>query len=164
MSVGLFTIELVMVKKLYIGSDHAGFELKQNFIARLKADFSMISSLALAVEDMGTHSLDSTDYPDYAHGVCKKIIASPDPQVMGLLICGSGQGMAITANKYKEIRAALSWNENVAKLARQHNNANVLCLSSREVSEDLNYKILKTFLTTTFEGGRHLLRVQKINP
>lgn len=153
-----------MVKKLYIGSDHAGFVLKQNLIARLKVDFDVVGNLALRVEDLGAYSEESVDYPDYAHLVCTKIIEAHDSQVMGLLICGSGQGMAITANRYKEIRAALCWSENIAKLSRQHNNANILCLSSREIDEDLNYKILKAFLTTSFEGGRHLNRVNKINP
>lgn len=135
--------------KVLIAADHAGFELKQKLIA----DLSEIS-----FEDLGCHSLDSVDYPDFAKKLTSKIVQ----EQKGLLICGSGQGMAISANKAPDIRAALCWTKEIAALARQHNNANVLCLPSRFLSIDEAKEILTTFLNTEFEGGRHQRRVDKI--
>jgi ribose 5-phosphate isomerase B len=151
-----------MINKLIIASDHAGVTLKETLIKNLTKDFLSMSSSKFILEDLGTNSEASVDYPDYAKAVCQEIIKSKDPKTLGVLICGSGQGMAMSANKFKEIRAALCWSEAVAKLSRQHNNANVLCLSSREIDEVTNYKILKTFLTTSFEGGRHQARLDKL--
>ncbi len=146
-----------MIKKLFIGSDHAGFELKRNLIAFIKSHFE-----TLEISDLGPESADSVDYPDYAHKVCKSVLEAKSTQIMGLLICGSGQGMAITANKQKGIRAALCWTPEIAKLSREHNDANVLCLSSRHINENVNQEILKAFLSTEFEGGRHQNRINKI--
>ncbi len=141
---------------IFIACDHAGYLLKEK----------IISTLSLGFEDLGTHSEDSVDYPDFAHRLCLRMIAvmvDPAATPQGILICGSGQGVAMTANKYPEIRAALCWNEESARLARKHNNANVLCLSSKLVDESLNLKIIKAFLETPFEGGRHQLRVGKMS-
>ncbi len=162
-----------MINKILIASDHAGFSLKEKLIKNLTVDLTVDlnvdlnkdllsqSSTKFILEDLGPSTDASVDYPDYAKKVCNEIIKSKDPKTMGVLICGSGQGMSIMANKFKEIRAALCWSESTAKLSRQHNNANVLCLSSREISDDLNYKILKVFLSTSFEGGRHQARLDK---
>ncbi len=151
-----------MINKIVVASDHAGYELKEKLILRLNVDFKSLESPGFETIDLGTNSLEKVDYPDYAKSVCEKIISSKDPKSLGLLICGSGQGMVMAANKFKNIRAALCWSPSVARLARQHNNANILCLSSREIDDELNYKILKAFLTSTFEGGRHQLRIDKI--
>jgi len=151
------------MKKIFIASDHAGFDLKQKFIQ---------DNPQLPWEDLGTHDLQSVDYPDYAQKLCEKLIAATgsrpatddafNAEVCGVLICGSGQGMAIRANKYPQIRAALCWNEDVARLSRQHNNANVLCLGSRAVDTITAQKILKAYLESSFEGGRHSQRVAKL--
>ena len=152
--------------KIYVGCDHAGLELKLKVMAALPE---------IDWQDMGTHSPDSTDYPDYANKVCEKIteeelsnkkhnIIDPlDGNSLGLLICGSGQGMAIRANRFSNVRAALCWNEDIARLSRQHNNANILCLGQRFVPPDVALKILKVFLETKFEGGRHQNRVNKLS-
>ncbi|QCK13591.1 ribose 5-phosphate isomerase B [Mangrovivirga cuniculi] len=140
--------------KLFIGGDHAGFGLKQKFVDYLK-------DKGFNVTDHGTHSEDSTDYPDYAHPVADDVSKNDDS--LGILICGSGNGVCMTANKHKDIRAALCWNEELAALARQHNNANVICIPSRFVEEDVAFKMLSTFLNTDFEGGRHERRVGKIS-
>lgn len=140
--------------KIAIGSDHAGFESKEVLKKWLTAN-------GHEVEDFGTHNLDSVDYPDFAHPVAeaveKKIVA------LGVLLCGSGNGVAITANKHQGIRAALCWTEEIAALARQHNNANVVCIPARFVTQQQAEKILETFLQTAFEGGRHSRRVEKIS-
>lgn len=146
-----------MSKKIFIGSDHAGFELKTSLIKFIKSQFE-----TLEINDLGPSSAESVDYPDYAHKVCKNVLEANSAESMGLLICGSGQGMAITANKYKGIRAALCWTSEIAKLSREHNDANVLCLSARHVHETVNQDIVKTFFSTSFEGGRHLNRINKI--
>jgi ribose 5-phosphate isomerase B len=137
--------------KLLIASDHAGFAMKQK-----------IKSLASDIEwiDLGPESEDRVDYPDYADKVCKKIISEGG---QGVLICGSGQGMAMRANKYKEIRAALCWSEEISKLAKAHNDANVLCLAGRFLPPEEAKKILDAFLKTEFEGGRHTARVEKVS-
>lgn len=136
-------------KKIQIASDHAGFELKQELIAYLKEH-------AYDVEDFGPNSNESVDYPDYAHKLCQNFSGK------GILICGSGIGMSITANRYKNIRAALCFEEEIAKLSRQHNDSNVLVLGARFLSADKPRSILKTWLETEFEAGRHLKRIDKI--
>ena len=152
-----------MMKKIYIASDHAGFDLKQKFLQ---------DNPQLPWEDLGTYDTQSVDYPDYAKKLCEKLISItgslPTTEdafkagACGVLICGSGQGMAIRANKFPQIRAALCWNEDVARLSRQHNNANVLCLGARAVTAEAAQKILNTFLESSFEGGRHSQRVAKL--
>lgn len=152
-----------MIKKILIASDHAGFDLKQKFIQE---------NPGLPWEDLGTYDTQSVDYPDYAKKLSEMLIAKTGSlpatedafkaEVCGILICGSGQGMAIRANKYPQIRAALCWNEDVARLSRQHNNANILCLGSRAVDSATAQKILTAFLGATFEGGRHSQRVAKL--
>lgn len=137
-----------------IGSDHAGFEHKE----ALK---KWLENNSYSVKDFGTHSLDSVDYPDFAHPVADAV--EKNEVDSGMLLCGSANGVAITANKHPGIRAALCWTEEIAALARQHNNANIVCIPARFVSYAQAEKILHTFLTTSFEGGRHERRVEKIN-
>jgi ribose 5-phosphate isomerase B len=144
------------MESLFIASDHAGFELKQKIISALKN---------LKFEDLGPHAADAVDYPDYAHRLALRMEAAlvgEKTPPRGILICGSGQGMAMAANKHPHVRAALCWSEESARLARLHNDANVLCLSSRLVDETTNLKIIKVFFETAFEGGRHAARVNKI--
>ena len=138
---------------LAIGCDHAGFDYKEEIKKALTAD-------GWQVEDKGTYSKDSTDYPDYAHPVA--IMVETGKAAAGILVCGSGNGVCMTANKHASIRAALCWNEELASLARQHNNANVLCLPSRFVTLESAQKMTDIFLSTAFEGGRHEKRVEKI--
>jgi len=142
-------------KKILIASDHAGFELKEKFLKS--------SNLFPEVEflDLGPKDGTSVDYPDFAKKLSLELLKGRANE--GVLICGSGQGMAIQANRFKGIRAALCWNAAVAKLSREHNNSNVLCLASRVVDEKTNIEILKTWLDTQFLGGRHLARVEKID-
>lgn len=135
-----------------IGSDHAGFEYKE-----LLRDFLERSE----IKDFGTYSPESTDYPDFAHPVASAV-ESGEFQ-FGILVCGSANGVAITANKHQGIRAAICWNEELAELARKHNNANVLCIPARFVTKELAQLITQKFLTTDFEGGRHANRVDKIS-
>lgn len=137
-----------------IGSDHAGFEYKQSLKQWLENN-------NYTVTDYGTHTLDSVDYPDFAHPVADAV--EKGAADVGLLLCGSANGVAITANKHQGIRAALCWTEEIASLARQHNNANVVCIPARYVSSDDAQRILTTFLRTPFEGGRHERRVEKIS-
>jgi ribose 5-phosphate isomerase B len=137
-----------------IGADHAGFEYKELLKKQLEQTGNEF-------KDFGTHSLDSVDYPDFAHPVASAV--ENNEFELGVLICGSANGVAITANKHQGIRAAICWTEELAALARQHNNANVLCLPSRFISSELADKILTKFLTTPFEGGRHEKRVGKIS-
>jgi len=138
---------------IVIGSDHAGFHYKE----KIKP---WLTQQGWTVEDKGTHSTDSTDYPDYAHPVATMV--EEGAAAAGLLICGSGNGVCMTANKHKDIRAALCWNEELAALSRQHNNANVLCMPERFVDYDTAQKMVELFLSTPFEGGRHQKRVDKI--
>lgn len=142
-----------MSQKIAIGGDHAGYEYKKPIADHLKA-------AGYEVEDFGTHSADSVDYPDFAHPVANAV--EKGKADFGVLICGSGQGVAMTANKHQGIRAALCWEEELASLARQHNNANVICLPARFVSLDLAKRMVETFIDTEFEGGRHDRRVGKI--
>lgn len=139
---------------LAIGADHAGFEYKARLIEMLK-------NAGWQVEDKGTYSVDSTDYPDYAHPVATMV--EDGKAAAGVLICGSGNGICMTANKHQGIRAALCWNTELAELARQHNNANVICLPARFVSIELAKEMTEKFLSTAFEGGRHEKRVNKIS-
>lgn len=136
-----------------IGGDHAGFQYKE----KIK---SYLQQQGYNVIDEGTFSEDSVDYPDYAHIVATKV--EDKNAAAGILVCGSGNGVCITANKHKGVRAALTWTDELAILARQHNNANVLCIPARFVSYEMAEKMVSLFLTTAFEGGRHERRVEKI--
>jgi ribose 5-phosphate isomerase B len=140
-------------KPLAIGCDHAGFEYKEEIK-------KMLSAAGWQLSDKGTYSLDSVDYPDFAHPVATMVELGD--AAAGLLICGSGNGVCMTANKHAGIRAALCWTDELAALARQHNNANVLCVPARFVSLELGEQMVNTFLSTAFEGGRHERRVEKI--
>ena len=139
--------------KIAIGSDHAGFELKQIIVEYL-------SSRNVDFVDCGTKNLDSVDYPDFAKRVADEV--SNKDLVMGILACGSGQGMAMTANRYKNVRAAICHNSDVAKITREHNDANILCLGSRFIEKTEALKCVDVFLSTDFEGERHLKRINKI--
>jgi len=136
-----------------IGSDHAGFEYKEEVI-------SFLESKGLQVKDYGTHSKDSVDYPDYAHPVSTAV--EREQAAFGILICGSANGVAITANKHQGVRAAICWGEELARLARSHNNANVLCIPARFVDVPVANQMVEIFIDTPFEGGRHQDRVRKM--
>lgn len=138
---------------LALGSDHAGFLYKE-------AIKKGLDRKGLKYHDFGTFSTESADYPDFAHPVANAVEKSE--YTLGILVCGSGNGVCITANKHAGIRAALCWTEELATLARQHNNANVLCLPERFISEERALAIVDAFLTASFEGGRHERRVGKI--
>lgn len=138
--------------KIAIGADHAGFEYKEMLKTYL--------SSAYEVKDFGTYSADSVDYPDFAHPVASAV--ENNDFDFGILVCGSANGVAITANKHQQIRAAICWEQEIAALARQHNNANIICIPARFVSTDLAKEMATTFLNTPFEGGRHAKRVDKI--
>ena len=140
--------------KIAIGSDHAGFDYKTELVNYLK-------ELGHEVQDYGPATADSVDYPDYAHPVANAV--EKGEQTLGILICGSANGVAITANKHQGIRAAIAWQSEIAALARQHNDANILCIPARFIDMELSKKITSTFLTTDFEGGRHANRVNKIS-
>lgn len=142
------------MKTIAIGGDHAGVELKNILIPKLK-------SMGFEVKDFGPNSLDSVDYPDFAHPLSKSVAKGETE--LGILICGSANGVAITANKHQNIRAAICWKKEIATLARQHNNANILCIPARFVSTLEAEEIMEAFLSTGFEGGRHANRVDKIN-
>ena len=142
-----------MTKKIALAADHAGYEEKE----RLK---STLDEIGVEYEDMGTYSADSVDYPDFARKVAEAVAAGKYDQ--GLLVCGSGTGMAIAANKVRGIRAAVAWNEEIARLARQHNNANILSLAARYTPDGDLKKIVKAWFDADFEGGRHERRVEKI--
>lgn len=139
--------------KIALGADHAGFSEKEKVKRTL-------DELGIEYQDMGTYSDDSVDYPDYAQKVGRAVADKEYDQ--GLLICGSGTGMAIAANKIKGVRAAVAWSEDIARLARKHNDANVLALPARFASEDQLEKIVKAWFAADFEGGRHAARVEKI--
>ena len=140
--------------KVYVGSDHAGFEYKEILKKWLEKN-------GYKTKDFGAYSAESADYPDFAHPVAEAV--EKKEFELGLLVCGSANGVAITANKHQDIRAAICWNEELAALARQHNNANVLCIPARYVTIELAEKILDRFLHSSFEGGRHERRVNKIS-
>lgn len=139
--------------KIAIAADHAGFEEKEKVKKTL-------DELGVDYTDMGTNSPDSVDYPDYARKVGEAVVKGDFDK--GILVCGSGTGMAIAANKVPGIRAAVAWNEEIARLSRQHNNANVLSLAARFIPDGEQAKIVKAWLETDFEGGRHERRVEKI--
>lgn len=141
-------------KILGIASDHGGFEMKQFLIEKLK-------KAGYEVNDYGTHSELSVDYPDFIHPLASDIDSGKLKR--GIILCGSGNGAQITANKYTNVRAALGWSEEQAKLAREHNDANILSLPGRFVSFKLAWKMVQFFLNTSFEGGRHTRRVNKIS-
>jgi ribose 5-phosphate isomerase B len=138
--------------KIAIGSDHAGFAYKE-----------MLKSFLTAydVQDFGTYDAESVDYPDFAHPVAECV--EHGAATFGILVCGSANGVAITANKHQGIRAAICWETEIAELARMHNNANIICIPARFVSESRAKEMVHTFLTTTFEAGRHQNRVEKIS-
>ncbi len=142
-----------MVKKVFIGSDHAGFELKE----KIK---DLLSSKNIQVEDLGTYSKESCDYPVFAKKVCEHVLKEDS---IGILICGTGIGMSMCANRFKGIRAALCTNEYMAKMSRLHNDANILCLGARVIGESLAKEIVEVFISTPFEEGRHLRRINLID-
>lgn len=138
-----------------IGSDHGGYELKEFLIGKLTAR-------GYHFKDFGTHSSESVDYPDFIHPVARSVNDAVYPA--GVIICGSGQGASMTANKYPNVRAGLCWNIEQARLTRQHNNANIISLPGRFVDFDQALEMVLTFFNTEFEGGRHLQRIDKIPP
>ncbi len=137
-----------------IASDHAGFDMKESLKEFLK-------NLDYKIIDYGTNSPDSMDYPDVAHPLAQAV--EEGSVNLGIALCGSGNGISMTLNKHKGIRAALCWNQELAQLARNHNNANILSLPARFIETSLAIDIVKTFLNSDFEGGRHLRRVEKIS-
>lgn len=140
--------------KISIGCDHAGFELKE----KIKKNFL---DNGIVLIDRGTYSLESTDYPLYAHHVAEDVASGNVDS--GILICGSANGVCMTANKHAHVRAALCWNNEVVELARKHNNANIICLPARFITAEQAFEMVATFLSTVFEGGRHEKRVNKID-
>ena len=141
------------MKTLGLCSDHAGYELKE-FVKQI------LDSKGLAYKDFGTDSTESCDYPDYAHPLAKAVEAGEG--YPGIAICGSGNGIAMTLNKHQGIRAALCWQEEIARLAREHNNANILVMPGRFISQEEATHTVEAFLSTPFEGGRHQRRIDKI--
>lgn len=139
--------------KIAIASDHAGYFLKQQIVSYLKKRMH-------GVKDFGTHSEESTDYPDYAHPLAESV--SRGEFELGIVLCGSGNGVNMTVNKYKDIRSALCWIPEIASLARKHNDANVCAIPARFVSDEVAIMIVEAFLSTPFEGGRHQKRINKI--
>ena len=142
------------IKNIIIGSDHAGFGLKESIIIYLKQH-------NVSVTDVGPHNGASVDYPDYGHKVANAV--QEDATSMGIVICGSGNGISMAVNKHQGIRCALCWMPEIAALARQHNNANVLAIPARFVRIETALEMVQVFMDTTFEGGRHQLRVAKID-
>ncbi len=142
-----------MPEAIPIGADHAGFQLKERLVKEL-------ASLGFQPVDVGTHSGDSVDYPDFAHRVAERVERGEN--VRGILLCGTGLGMSYAANRHPGVRAAVAWTPEIAHLAREHNDANVLVLPARFVDEEQGVTILREWLTTPFAGGRHSLRVAKI--
>jgi ribose 5-phosphate isomerase B len=140
------------MKKIYIASDHAGFDMKEVLVEYLSKD-------EYELFDLGPETSESCDYPDFAHLVSGMVCE----QGIGILLCGSGNGVSMTANKWPGVRAALCWNDDLSKLARQHNNANIVCIPSRFVSTFEAKKIVDAFLSQEFEGGRHEKRIEKID-
>src|ERR1700754_3300096 len=142
-----------MSEKILIASDHAGFELKQKLATALK-------DMGFDVQDLGTNSEASTDYADYAHPLAEQVEHGDVKR--GVLMCGTGLGMSYAANRHPNVRAAVAWTPEIAKLAREHNDANVLVLPARFVSDEEATEILDTWLDTPFEGGRHARRIEKV--
>jgi len=144
---------MTQAKPIGIASDHAGFAYK-------KMISDLLVEMGLQVQDFGTDSEASTDYPDYIHPMATSIESGSSD--LGIAICGSANGVCMTANKHQGIRAAIAWNDELAALARQHNDANIICIPARFISEESARSIVSTFLQTGFEGGRHQRRVDKI--
>lgn len=142
-----------MKKLIPIGCDHAGYELKELVVKQLKEK-------GYEVKDFGTYNTDSIDYPDYGHPVATMV--EENPGMLGIVICGSGNGINMTVNKHQGIRSALCWTKEIAALARQHNDANIIALPARFISAELGLEMVGVFLSTEFEGGRHQTRVNKI--
>lgn len=140
-------------KPIAIGSDHAGFDYKEDLI-------SFLEGKGLSYKDFGTYSKASADYPDFAHPVA--LAVENGQAAFGILLCGTANGVAMTANKHQTIRAAVCWGDEIASLVRQHNDANIICIPGRFVREGDAEKMVSTFITTAFEGGRHANRVDKI--
>lgn len=138
-----------------IGSDHAGYDIKCSII-------EWMTENEIPFVDYGTNSTESVDYPDFAHKVAGSVV--DEESVMGVLICGSGNGVCMTANKWSGVRAALCWSEEISLLSRTHNNANIICLPARYMNAEQAIKLVDIFFDTEFEGGRHELRIRKINP
>jgi len=138
---------------VFIGSDHAGFDFKES----LK---EFLLELEINLVDKGTYSNESTDYPEYAHDVANSV--EKDRNSLGILICGSANGVCMTANKHEDIRAAIAWTPEISKLAREHNNANIVCLPARFIDLEEGKNIISAFFGANFEGGRHQRRVEKI--
>jgi ribose 5-phosphate isomerase B len=143
-----------MKNKIAIGNDHAGYEMKVTLLKWLEEQ-------GYELRDFGTDTPDSVDYPDYVHPVASAV--EKGEFRFGILVCGSGQGVSFTANKHQGIRAALCWKPEIAKLSREHNNANILCLPGRFISDEEGIDILKNFLETKFEGARHQNRISKVS-
>lgn len=143
-----------MTKKILIAGDHAAIDLKAAIVTQLKAE-------GYEVSDFGPFTTESVDYPDFANKVCEKI-KPDDADTVGILVCGSGQGMAMRANKFKHIRAALLHSDEIAKLAKEHNNANVICMGSRFTTAEQANKWIKLFIEAKFSEGRHTNRVAKL--
>lgn len=139
--------------KIAIGADHAGFEYKQKIV-------DYLTGKGIEIQDFGTFSTDSVDFPDFAHPTASAV--EKGKANFGILFCGSGQGVNITANKHQGVRSALCWNSDIAKLSRQHNNANVIALPARFIAYEYAVEMIEIFLHTEFEGGRHANRVGKI--
>lgn len=142
-----------LARPIAIGCDHAGYQMKEYLI-------SFIEGKGISFKDFGATSANSVDYPDFAHPVAAAVESGD--YAFGILLCGSGNGVAITANKHPHIRAALCWDDEIASLARKHNNANILCIPARFVSEGTAEEMVEVFINTAFEGGRHQNRVSKI--
>jgi len=141
------------LKKIFISSDHAGYNLKEQIKKKFKNKYTF--------QDLGTYnSKDSVNYPDYAHKLCKKV--SNNSKNVGILVCGSGMGMSMAANRHKKIRAAVCYSAKNTKLSRLHNNANIITLGSRLTKKNTAFKCIDIFINTKFEGGRHKKRVRKI--
>lgn len=141
-----------MKQKIAIGNDHAGTDLKNFLINEFQSEFEFMN--------MGTDGSDSVDYPDYAKLVAEEV--QKEEVLFGILICGSANGVCMAANKYESIRAGLAWNAEVAQLIKQHNNANIICIPARFVSNEEAKNILSSYITSEFEGGRHQNRINKI--
>ena len=144
---------LINLKKIFISSDHAGFNLKEQIKKKFSKKYKFL--------DLGTkNSKDSVNYPDYAHKLCKKV--NNNSSNIGILVCGSGMGMSMAANRHKKIRAAVCYSIKNTKLSRLHNNANIITLGSRLIKKNTALKCIEVFMNTKFEGGRHIKRVKKI--
>jgi ribose 5-phosphate isomerase B len=146
-------LQFDLTKPVAVGADHAGFEYKDAVVQYLR-------NKGLEVKDFGTNSSASVDYPDFAHPTAASV--EQDETAFGILICGSANGVAITANKHAGIRAAICWQKDIAELARRHNNANVICIPARFLSLHYSLDIIDAFMNTAFEGGRHETRVNKM--